>query len=591
MHISLEKAGTIKINDREKLISFRKSVLSLFMVASFFPAFLAGLPFVSRILSLEEKNAQTRLSFLAQSTANHIESTLEVLMSKVDSLAHESDLALTNKNRLSTTEFDKKFLDFLHSTPLPSAIYFFGKNARLTTTFPKNLKAQQHLPFLEEIKLAMNKTNVSLTKTFISWDEEFANEHWAILGGNKNNSSLAFIFKIKYIPDNHGEISGAIVVAIPSQRLSSLVLETIGPRSRARLYATNGPLVSVPYHAEDLKEYDPNKKTGNKVEEEISNSTNFTIAKSSNPIALMLTIWEPESQYKAPILESASWIAGLLMIIVIFFGYVGYLVALWLLRPMEALSTKVKEYSQGQYHTHQPKVDFVEFDDFLNLLESMAQKIEEQIEEVAESRKRETYLEKERIQSELSALRLQMNPHFLFNALNNVAAMISIDKNAAKEMLEKLSTLYHKILKASQQITIPLSAEVSLVRDYIYLQQSRFGDRLQYQEHLPEQLDHISIPGMLLQTLVENAVKHGIEKARRGGLIELVIEEKPDDLHIRVINTGQTYVPNVQSKGIGLINTKKRLHSIYGDRFSFNLSSDNNQRTVASIWIGKRGIK
>src|SRR5690606_5494444 len=115
------------------------------------------------------------------------------------------------------------------------------------------------------------------------------------------------------------------------------------------------------------------------------------------------------------------------------------------------------------------------------------------------------------------ALKHQLQPHFLFNSLNSLSELIDSDREAANRMTQRLADLYRGILSSAKRTTAPLSSELALVRDYLELEQVRFGERLQFRLSAPESAQRIHVPTLVLQTLVENGVKHGVAPAGRGG--------------------------------------------------------------------------
>ena len=168
-------------------------------------------------------------------------------------------------------------------------------------------------------------------------------------------------------------------------------------------------------------------------------------------------------------------------------------------------------------------------------------------------------------------LKAQMQPHFLFNSLNSLSELISSDKSSAAEMTQRLADLYREILENSKRKVTPLSSELALIRKYLELEQLRFGERLRFS--LPEipDAEKIFLPSLMLQTLVENAVKHGISPAVEGGNIDL--EVKKDErgwYQARLLNTGEAYRPK-DHQGTGIANTKARLSLLYGEKHEFHI--------------------
>ena len=175
----------------------------------------------------------------------------------------------------------------------------------------------------------------------------------------------------------------------------------------------------------------------------------------------------------------------------------------------------------------------------------------------------------------------QMRPHFLFNALNSLAELIESGREDAAETTYKLSNLYRRILANSGLKTASLESEVEITRDYLELEQLRFGSRLRFQFHLPENRQTVFLPSLMLQTLVENAIKHGIAPSVEGG--DVLIEIYPEAIGycLKVENSGSSLKSEL-SQGTGLANTQARLDLLYGNRHGFQLRHEND-RTIASF--------
>jgi sensor histidine kinase YesM len=162
-----------------------------------------------------------------------------------------------------------------------------------------------------------------------------------------------------------------------------------------------------------------------------------------------------------------------------------------------------------------------------------------------------------------TALKMQINPHFLFNALASIRTLSRIQPETAHEAISQLSALFRYALQSAQQEIVPLREELSILRDYLALERLRFEDRLQSSFHIPPELEGMPIPPMTLQILVENAVKHGIEEERHGGEIRIHAALEQGELHLRVFNTG-TLRHNTRGNGIGLENARERLRMMFG---------------------------
>ena len=178
-------------------------------------------------------------------------------------------------------------------------------------------------------------------------------------------------------------------------------------------------------------------------------------------------------------------------------------------------------------------------------------------------------------EAELRALQAQVNPHFFFNSLNSVRALIFEDREAAAHMIDQLAKLMRHALQSGQHATVPLAAELDAVRAYLAIEQIRFEERLRVSfaiEISAPALEHVRVPPMAVQTLVENAVKYGVETSADGGDIRIAARRGADTdmLRIEVANTGELRGAS-GSTGIGLRNAHQRLQLACGEHASLEL--------------------
>lgn len=180
--------------------------------------------------------------------------------------------------------------------------------------------------------------------------------------------------------------------------------------------------------------------------------------------------------------------------------------------------------------------------------------------------------------TELKILRDQLNPHFLFNSLNSIRALIGSNPDTAKTAITTLSNLLRSSLSIGKKTFITLEEEIDLVLKYLELEKIRYEDRLRYNIH--NEIDHeVKIPPFFLQSLVENGIKHGISKLIDGGDIDIYIREEGDYFIMEVLNSGHYTIKN--KKGIGLENIKKRLEIVYEKEANFTI--ENKEGRVSSI--------
>jgi sensor histidine kinase YesM len=183
--------------------------------------------------------------------------------------------------------------------------------------------------------------------------------------------------------------------------------------------------------------------------------------------------------------------------------------------------------------------------------------------------------------SELELLKSQLNPHFLFNALNSIKALVLIDAEKAREAIIKLSELLRFSLNYEKTPLINLSEEIDEVVKYLELEKIRFGDRLDINIDLEEKSLDAKVPPAMILTLAENAIKHGINQLPEGGVIGITSSISSKMFKIEVTNPGK--LSQVESKGIGLRNIKKRLYSLFGDNAQIILTSKIPNQISATI--------
>jgi len=186
--------------------------------------------------------------------------------------------------------------------------------------------------------------------------------------------------------------------------------------------------------------------------------------------------------------------------------------------------------------------------------------------------------------SELRALLSQVNPHFIFNCLNSLRALIVEDPARAQSMVTELSNILRHTLQSGRTETVPLEEELEAVTAYLKLEQIRLEERLRVQIDIaPESLD-TRIPPMLLQTLVENGIKHGVARLPRGGEIRVAASVENRAVKIQVRNSGQL-VDGAGSTRLGLENARERLRLLYGSAASLALHNSGSDMVVAEISI------
>jgi sensor histidine kinase YesM len=198
-------------------------------------------------------------------------------------------------------------------------------------------------------------------------------------------------------------------------------------------------------------------------------------------------------------------------------------------------------------------------------------------------REKEVRLQLALREAELRALEAQINPHFLFNCLNSIRALVLENPPLAQDMLTRLANILRFNLHRDLMHTIPLSSELEAVRDYLALEKVRFEERLRVEFAIEPAASVAQVPPMVLQTLVENALKHGIARLPEGGDLVIRAVLDADSLRLEVENTGQIVESKGEGKQLGLTNTRDRMRILYGDRASLELTNGGNRVTARAV--------
>ncbi|WP_063654059.1 sensor histidine kinase [Aliivibrio fischeri] len=205
---------------------------------------------------------------------------------------------------------------------------------------------------------------------------------------------------------------------------------------------------------------------------------------------------------------------------------------------------------------------------------------------LALSKRKQLEQEKALVLSQLSQLQSQIEPHFLFNTLANISALIELDSNKAKLMLEKLTDLLRGSLKTNRNPLITIEQEIELLNAYLSIQQIRLGDRLTYE--IDKQIvEPISLPPLLIQPLVENAITHGIEPSAQGGHLMIQFKQENNQFFVVISDNGIGLKSVSPSKGHGmsLNNIKQRLHDLFDGSASVRITENKDGGVNAELTI------
>ena len=190
-------------------------------------------------------------------------------------------------------------------------------------------------------------------------------------------------------------------------------------------------------------------------------------------------------------------------------------------------------------------------------------------------------------ETELKNLKSQLNPHFIFNALNSIRALVDENPKKSKEAITQLSHILRNSLNSDRKKLVPFAEELRTVKDYLGLESIRYEERLSTTFDIATGSEKFQVPPLMLQTLVENGIKHGIANLKKGGYVAISTFLKEGQLVVQVRNTGQLANNHKLKKGFGLANTKKRLEMIYGSEAKFKIKNEDLKTVLTEIKLPK----
>jgi sensor histidine kinase YesM len=192
------------------------------------------------------------------------------------------------------------------------------------------------------------------------------------------------------------------------------------------------------------------------------------------------------------------------------------------------------------------------------------------------------------VQIELNNLKSQLNPHFIFNALNSIRALVDENPLKSKQAINQLSNILRSSLASDKKGLMKFDDELKIVKDYLGLESIRFEERLRTEFDIHPGSHDFFVPPLMMQTIVENGIKHGISKLTAGGIIQVKTLVESGTLKILIRNTGHLNGVQKSQEGLGIKNTIQRLKLIYGDEASFRILNENNNFVLTEITIPQK---
>jgi two-component system LytT family sensor kinase len=201
-----------------------------------------------------------------------------------------------------------------------------------------------------------------------------------------------------------------------------------------------------------------------------------------------------------------------------------------------------------------------------------------------EEQKRASDLKLELVNAQLTALKMQLQPHFLFNTLNSISELMHQNIKLADEMMVRLGDFLRLTLENTGKQSVTLAKELEFLQSYLRIEEIRFQDRLSVVLEIPEETKLALVPNLILQPIVENAIRHGITERSDPGKIEIVAKKYNSMLQIRISDNGQG-LKDSQTPGVGISNTRNRLKQMYGDRYGLELANGKSRGVVVTLEV------
>lgn len=188
---------------------------------------------------------------------------------------------------------------------------------------------------------------------------------------------------------------------------------------------------------------------------------------------------------------------------------------------------------------------------------------------------------------ELNKLKSQLNPHFIFNSMNSIRALVDEDPQKAKKSVTQLANILRNTLMMGRKKTVTFEEEFAIVQDYVELEKTRYEERLRFSSDIHPNSFQFQVPSLMIQSLIENGIKHGISKISTGGEIMLSTQVTDQNLIIKVENSGQINAQSKPETGFGIINTTQRLNLLYGKNATFDMHNSTVNTVITQIVLPK----
>jgi len=555
-------------------LSFSSALTIAVVLLMAVPGGIGGFLFFQRSVQEAREAVVGELRLNAQGSFHQLRREVELLVTRARTLGFDSDLQMGTRSVLFFERIEQRLGSYASETQLSQGVWFYSQDNILVASSPARLEAMSPFPFDAAVKtwVASLQENESLRTR----NRFLAFEASALLQRMHAANPGPALFLFTPVRDFLGASAGGVVTLIAPEAMRASLLTQLGDDADVQ---RNVSVARLSDHPSEIT------LSTRVVGETVESTLRFS--------GLEFTLHQRFTDRLAQVRKRNNLLIVFLCAGLFFLAASAFLLARVFVAPLEPLRGVVRAFGRGQYDVEKPQVAFLEFREFMDTLFALSGEIRERIKERELLARRDADIKREQTVAELGALRSQINPHFLFNALNGINSMLDIDTGQARAMLQDLSDLFREILECSRFTTIAVARETRIVERYLSLQKRRFGRRLEFSLELPAQnvAATLHVPALMVQTLVENAVKHGVESKREGGMVHVSFAPGEGEtggwvctIHNTPKGESRSNVEGVGT-GTGVSNTERRLRLLYGARGWFRLHVEATGEATASFWF------
>lgn len=574
--------------------SLRKRLLFVNIGVTMSAILLCGLVLITSIIAIMSKYVDRELNFFLTTTNSKVSEKLSYLEEVVTNVRESEDLLKFGKGihafyyPFQKENLEQVFRDSVKissernagrgSEPLVEKVYLFNE---------KDDFLSSHYYALDSAEIETNNENVK--KLFEKYSSTHGLDSFRYYLGDT-------IYLLYTVYDADMNASGTLAFELLPSAFENILKDLdVYENPFWLLYDERGDRVLSKLDGINEEDLLPIKRSFQEVPFECQiQGQSYKVYKQSLGMGLIAILGFSQNQTLFMIADSVKILLLLLIVTSIVAIAFLSLTVLKVTRPLKHVSEKVRSVREGEFKSKLPDFDSQEFQDISNSFNEMTEYIDHLVNEVYEKKLLATELELKFIQS-------QMNPHFLFNVLNTIALQQKLDGNEeAYKMMTALSQLIQAKVYRSDKEKVSVRKELELSEYYMFLQSQRFGDRLKYDIQVDdEKLLDLFLPKMCIETIVENAVVHGIEKLTNHGVVLVHVYSENEELIIDVKDngkgfsiTGEVILPycfeqdeNDTHTRVGLNNTHKIIRLMYGEQYGVSVFSRENSGSTVSIHL------